>query len=410
MRLLLATTGSDGDLQPFYALAQRLIQRGHDVTLAANNRYQSRAAELGIPFVAVGPPWDEAAARALFTKILAERQPLKQLAIVMDGIVDDQRATVPELIELVKTYDVVVYPPLFIAAVVAARAANKPHVSAQFAPVQSAVSYGPTGRNLGRLLNRFGWWAGQALLRRATDDRLNTIVAAGGLPPWRNVLMEAARSELLDLVAVSPQLLPKDPSWDERTIVTGYWFVEEKAFSPDPQLASFVANERVVVVGFGSMMGLDAKKATEAIVEAARAVPDRKIVMLSGWAGLGAGDAPKNLHVASFVPHAWLLSRASCIVHHGGAGTTAAALRAGIPQAIVWHLGDQPAWGRRIADAGLGPPPRSHHDLDGRWLARAIERMTTDDVMAARAREIGEKVRAEDGLAVATRALEALRF
>jgi sterol 3beta-glucosyltransferase len=407
MRILLSTMGSDGDLQPFYALGRKLLADGHDVRLAASDRYAARAAALGLPFVAVGPPWDEAHVRELFTQILAERQPLKQLALVMDGLVDDQRQWRPALTELVRDFDLIVYPPLLVAAAVAARSLGKPHVSAQFAPVQPAVSYGPTGASFGPFLNRLAWRAGKALLRSTTDARLNLVVTDAGLAPWRDVLIECARSRWLDLVAVSPHLLAKDPSWDERTLVTGYWFLDEGPFTPDARLAAFLEGERPAVVGFGSMMGLDACATTETILAAARLL-GRKIVLLSGWAGLGGGDVPANVHVASYVPHAWLLDRSACMVHHGGAGTTAAAARAGIPQTVVWHLGDQPVWGKRVASQGLGLTPRSHRKLEARWLAKTIERMLGDSDMAARARALGERVRAEDGLAVAARAIAEL--
>jgi sterol 3beta-glucosyltransferase len=160
-----------------------------------------------------------------------------------------------------------------------------------------------------------------------------------------------------------------------------------------------------VVVGFGSMMGLDAKKTMETILEGARAF-GKRVVVQSGWAGLSANDVPKNVHVASFVPHDWLFSRASCVVHHGGAGTTAAALRAGVPQTIVWHLGDQPTWGKRVAQCGLGLPTRSHHDLDAPWLRVTMERMATDETLKTRARAMGAEIAKEDGLACAVRELE----
>jgi sterol 3beta-glucosyltransferase len=404
MRLLLASSGSEGDIRPFYALGRKLVAAGHDVTLAAADRWEARATELGIPFVAV-ERWKDDEVRAIFERVLRERNPMKQLAIVLDGIADDQRLAVPRLKELAKDTDVVVYPPLFVAAAAAARAVGTRHVSVQLAPVHTAAGYGPTGADWGALLNRFSWSIAKALLRRATDARLNTIVRAAGLDEWRDIMLESASSTLLDLVAVSPHFMPKDPAWGEHVVVTGYWFLDEPAATPDPRLEAFVAEgEAPVVVGFGSMMGFDAKKTMEIIFEAARGL-ERRVVVQSGWAELRANDVPKNVHVAPFVPHAWLFSRAACVVHHGGAGTTAAALRAGVPQTIVWYLGDQPAWGTRVAQRGVGLPMRSHHDLDARWLRATIERMTADGELKARARVMGEAIAKEDGLGRAVSAL-----
>ena len=107
--------------------------------------------------------------------------------------------------------DVVIYPPLLVAAAAAARAKNVRHVSVQLTPVYRARNYGPTGDNFGPLLNGVQWSLASWLLRRATDPQLNTIVKEAGLAPWRNVLSEAATSTLLDLVAVSPLVAPRDP-------------------------------------------------------------------------------------------------------------------------------------------------------------------------------------------------------
>jgi UDP:flavonoid glycosyltransferase YjiC (YdhE family) len=107
-----------------------------------------------------------------------------------------------------------------------------------------------------------------------------------------------------------------------------------------------------------------------------------------------------------FVPHAWLFQRAACVVHHGGAGTTAAALRAGVPQAIVPHLGDQSIWGRKVAELGVGPKPRARRAADARWLRRVIERMLADADMRSRAERLGADIRSENGVANAVRAIE----
>ncbi|HRG98501.1 MAG TPA: glycosyltransferase [Polyangiaceae bacterium] len=429
-KILIASTGSNGDVLPFFGLAQRLRAAGHDVLVAASDNYAPPARALGLPFAIVGPPWDEAQLRVTFERILAEKAPLAQLARVIEAIVESERAAVAELRALSREVDVVVYPPLFVAAVAAARAEGTPHISVHFAPIHRGTGYGPTGDDLGELLNTAAWWLGARLLRRTTDAPLNTIVREAGLAPWTDILLEASHSTLLDIVAVSPHVMTKDPGWHSQTVVTGYWFVDESDFRPDPALAAFMrttspaargrhrptfapsgltsrfmAEEPPVVIGFGSMMGLDAARTTATILEVASGL-GRRVVLQSGWAGLGASELPANVHVAPYVPHSWLFERAACVVHHGGAGTTAAAFRAGVPQTIVWHLGDQPVWGKRVADLGVGLTPCVHRDLDARWLHATIDRMLRDRVMQARARALGRAVREEDGLGEAVTAIE----
>jgi UDP:flavonoid glycosyltransferase YjiC (YdhE family) len=108
------------------------------------------------------------------------------------------------------------------------------------------------------------------------------------------------------------------------------------------------------------------------------------------------------------VSHRWLFPRASAVIHHGGAGTTAAVMRAGVPSAVVWFLGDQPTWGKRIARLGVGTPPVRFSRFSASWLDRTLQQLTSDQQMRARAAELGARIRAEDGVGEAVAAIERL--
>lgn len=406
MRALLATTGSEGDFQPFLALAQRLTRRGHDVLLAAADRYAAQTAALGIPFRAIGDPWNEATTNEQFTRILALKNPLEQLALVIEILEAEQRASVPALRELARDRDVVVYPPLLVAAVAAARAENVPHVSVHLAPLHRARKYSPLGPNFGRFGNAILWSLAGSMMRRKTDARLNSVVTAAGLEPWRDVLLESSHSTLLDLVAVSPAVLARDPLSKPHTQITGYFFTDPSPSAPVPkELEAFVEQEPPLVIGFGSMTGFDAAAMTRAVLEAVSGL-DRRVVLQSGWGGLGEVALPAHVMRAGFVSHAWLHARAACVVHHGGAGTTASVLRAGVPQAVVWHLGDQPMWGRKVHELGVAPAACAHHDFSASWLRASLQRLIADESMRDRARALGATVRAEDGTGAAAEAIE----
>ena len=405
MRALLATTGSDGDIRPFFALGIELIARGHEVLFAAPDHYAGAAEGHGIPFRKIGPPWVPEEMAKTFARVLALASPLAQLVEVMDAVTQPELEAVPELLEMVSQVDVVIYPPLLVAAAAAARAKNVRHISVQLAPVHRARNYGPTGVNMGALLNGILWTLAGGVLRRATDAKLNTIVLAAGLSPWKNVLLEAASSSWLDLIAASPSVFERDPGWPSVSRLTGYWFLDEPDFEVDPALEEFVRDDRPVVIGFGSMNGFDPHVTTRMILEAVRG-SKRKVVVQAGWAGLGQADLPKHVHVTRFVPHAWLFARAACVVHHGGAGTTAAALRAGIPQAIVWHVGDQPMGGQKVQSLGVGPAPVSHKKVSAGWIRRQIESMSSDGEMQKIASALGTKIRAENGVTAAASLIE----
>ena len=406
MRVLLVALGSDGDVEPFFALAGRLQQAGHSPLVATGERFIARAAALGIPAVRVGPPWDEREADQSFGKVLRHRNPLRQVGQVIHLMRDLQLSVLDELLALARDTDVVLHAPITVVGAAVARKLGKPHVSVHLVPMVRGERYAPHGANLGRPLNRALWSLTAALLARASDRELNRVVSAAGLAPWHDILLEGARSSVLDLIAVSPQLMSPDPAWSPATRVTGYWFVPEPNFEPEPALERAM-RDAPVVIGFGSMMGFDARAVTERIVSAVKGL-DRSVVIQAGWARLGGVALPANVHVAGFVPHAWLFQRAACVVHHGGAGTIGAALRAGIPQAIVWHVGAMPVWDRKLVELGVAPKPRAHHDMSARWLRRTIERMLHDPHMQESARRVGRLVRAEDGLTDSVRAIEAL--
>lgn len=407
MRVLLSALGSSGDVEPFIALAQGLIAAGHEPLLATGHMFAERAASLGIPFRGLGPDGDvKAELQAQFARILARKRPIEHLVMVTNTLAEMQLPEVPVLTELVRACDIVVYSPLAIATLAATRKFGKPHASVHFAPIHRADGYSPFGVDLGRFGNRLAWKLAIGTVSRATDATLNRLVTANGLAPWRDILFDASHSRELDLIAVSERVVSRDPAWPPETQLTGYWFVDEPAWTPDRELEQFTSTPPVVI-GFGSMMGFDPRAVTEQILKAVSGL-DRPVVLQSGWAAIGAATLPSHVRAVGFVPHRWLFERAACVVHHGGAGTTAAALRAGVPQAIVWHLGDQPIWARKVAELGVGPKARHYRDFNARWLRRALERMLRDEPMRARAAQLGRELRLENGVARAVRAIEQL--
>jgi UDP:flavonoid glycosyltransferase YjiC (YdhE family) len=154
------------------------------------------------------------------------------------------------------------------------------------------------------------------------------------------------------------------------------------------------------------MMEFDARSTTTTIVEAVRGL-DRRVVLLSGWTGLGDADLPSNVRaVKGFVPHAWLCPRAACVVHQGGSGSTAAGFRAGVPPDRRMAPQRPPRLSAEITQLGVGPPPRSQRNLESACLREALDRALSDEAMAMRARTLGVAIRQEDGTGIAVRAIE----
>ena len=208
------------------------------------------------------------------------------------------------------------------------------------------------------------------------------------------------------LYGISPSLLPRPTDWPSGILQTGFWFNPAPAeWQPPPVLEEFLARGTTpVYIGFGSMTDEAPEKTTQLILEAVDRAGIRALLS-SGWAGLGDTDLPDTVHGVGDVPHEWLVARSRAVVHHGGAGTTAAGLRAGVPSVIVPFHGDQPFWGRIIHERGLGPHPIPRRRLTAEALAAAL--LATDHpVMRKTASEIGARIRAEAGLTDAVRAIE----
>src|SRR6185503_2604975 len=172
----------------------------------------------------------------------------------------------------------------------------------------------------------------------------------------RHPLTHDANSPQLALYAMSRHVFPPPPDWPAHYQMTGYFFFDDSSYEPYPELLEFLAaGEPPVVITFGSMTHDDPEAITELLLEAVGKVGCRTIIQ-QGWSGLAKREMPPGVHAAGFVPHAWLFPHASCVVHHGGPGTAAAAFRAGIPSIFVPHTFDQPIWADLAHDLGTVAP------------------------------------------------------
>ncbi len=209
----------------------------------------------------------------------------------------------------------------------------------------------------------------------------------------------AARRGLTVLHGVSRHVMPRPADWPNSFRVCGYWFLDDdRDWQPPAALVEFLeAGPPPVGIGFGSMTGREPSGTTQLLVDSVRRSGQRA-VLLAGWAGLGGSPLPPEVLGLTEAPHAWLFPRLAAVVHHGGAGTTAAGLAAGVPSVVVPHFADQFYWGRRVHALGVGPRRLPRHRLTSEGLAVAIREAVTDQGMRQRATALGARIREEDGL------------
>jgi sterol 3beta-glucosyltransferase len=206
------------------------------------------------------------------------------------------------------------------------------------------------------------------------------------------------------LAAYSPSIIPHPQDWPDSVHVTGYLFLDAaEDWQPSPELQAFLdAGEPPVYVGFGSMSGRHPEQLARLAIDALTRTGQRGL-LLTGWGGLRAAAVPATIFVADAVPHSWLFPRMAAVVHHGGAGTTAEGLRAGVPTVIVPFAFDQSFWGARVKALGLGPAPIPQKKLTAERLVAAIATATTDPTIRRNAHVCGKAIRAERGVASAVK-------
>ena len=194
-------------------------------------------------------------------------------------------------------------------------------------------------------------------------------------------------------------MIPKPKDWGNHISISGFYFLPlAQNYTPPPDLAAFLdAGPPPIYIGFGSIVVDDANAMTKLIFDAVKSTGQRALVS-KGWGGFG-GDAlsiPEGIFMLGNVPHDWLFQNVSCVVHHGGAGTTAAGIACGKPTVVVPFFGDQPFWGAMVAKAGAGPPPVPYKHLSSDSLAAAIMEALKPSALQ-RAQELGQKISSEKG-------------
>lgn len=198
----------------------------------------------------------------------------------------------------------------------------------------------------------------------------------------------------------SPALLPKPPDWSDDIDVCGFGFLpSETSYTPPKEIDAFLkAGAKPIYVGFGSIVVDDPIRLTKIVFEAVQKTGQRALVS-KGWGNLGADevDVPDDILIIGNCSHDWLFRQVSCVMHHGGAGTTAAGLALGRPTIIIPFFGDQQFWGNIVARAGAGPTPIPHKRLTLQNLSAAIEKALEPSTLE-RAQTIARNMQEESGV------------
>lgn len=403
MRVEIVTAGSRGDVAPYTGLGQALRNAGHQVTLTTHDNFTDLVTGAGLEFRPL--PGDPYAAQrtaggrrlhrlggGLRGTVEFVRQGRRYLDDLADGMVDV--GVDADLLLLATTTSPLGYS-------VAQRRAI-PSIGVFLQPVAPTGDFPPVllgDRDWGRRGNLLLGRAGAAVSTRAYDRASRRLRQRLGLPPvsLARLLAQAERERWPVLHGVSPAVLPRPADWRPGLELVGYWWpATDPEWTPPPELVEFLrVGPPPVLVTFGSMAVLGPHTGP-LIATAVRRAGVRAVVQ-TGWGDLRVvGD---DILSVGEVPHDWLMPRVAAIVHHAGAGTTAAGLRAGVPAVTVPAIADQPFWAARLAALGVGAEPIPTRRLNADRLADAIRTVVDRPRYAERARRLADRIAAEDGSA-----------
>ncbi len=407
MKLAAVTFGTEGDTRPIATLCSALRDAGHDVFLLAAGGTLGSARDLGVPHAALAgdirgmlQPRNGGASR------VSGKAGLNATTRALSRVANDNAtAWMRQTLELAAGCDAIVCAGL--AAFVGFSVAEKldvPALGAGMIPLTPTAEF-PSSflppRRVPRLLNRLSHRFVAEMLWRAFRRAINEArVGVCGLPP-RSKLWSAHPM----LYGISPSLLPKPADWPSNAYMCGQWVRSVDEWDAPRSLQEFLAaGEAPIYVGFGSMVGFDRNVTRDAVVTA---VAGRRALFYPGWSGTQRLELPKNFCPIEDTPHDWLFRRTSLVIHHGGSGTTHSAARAGSPSVVLPFAGDQPFWAERLRLLGVAPETTSGRNVDAHSLKLAINAAGTTE-LRNRATALGEKMRAEDGLASAVAIIESL--
>ncbi|WP_300542556.1 glycosyltransferase [Maricaulis sp.] len=410
MKIAIHAFGTRGDVQPYLALALELEARGHSVTVSAPRDFRTWIEGYGLTARCFDVDMAELLRRA--DALGVTRHPIlafRHRATMIDPMIE---AILAEGIEGARGADIVIAHPKAQFSATGAEAAGARFVMTAPLPIITPTSDFPMpgvlARNRGRFWNRLSWLPLQFALYPFAK-RINTARERLGLPPLEGGRLDYGKlggRPCLRLTAISPHVIPRPSDWDGRSQMTGYWTLPGDREGLDRALDAFLdSGPPPVYVGFGSMVTRDASRLVDASVTGLARAGLRGVIA-RGWAALPDRSAD-HVHFMDGAPHDRLFPRCAAIVHHGGAGTTGAALAAGRPSLIVPFMADQPWWAQRLYEQGLGPAPLSPRRFTARRFAAALKELVGREAFAARCAERARRIAGDSGAARAADLIEA---
>ncbi|CAM8897203.1 unnamed protein product [Rhodiola kirilowii] len=413
LQIVMLIVGTRGDVQPFVAIGKRLQEHGHRVRLATHANFKDFVLTAGLEFFSLGGDPKVLAGYMVKNKGFLPSGPSdipiqrNQIRDIIFSLLPACQEPDPDSNIPFKADAIIANPPAYGHTHVAEALKVPLHVfftmpwtpTSEFPHPLSRVRQ-PVGFRLSyQIVDALIWLGIRDIVNEFRKKRLK-------LRPV--TYLSGSYSSLHDVpfgYIWSPHLVPKPKDWGPKIDVVGFCFLDLASnYEPPDSLVKWLKDgPKPIYVGFGSLPVQEPEKLTQIIVQALEKTGQRGIIN-KGWGGLGNLAEPKDfVYTLDNCPHDWLFLQCSAVVHHGGAGTTAAGLKAACPTTIVPFFGDQPFWGERVHARGVGPAPIPAEELTLEKLVDAIQFML-DPKVKERASELANAMQNEDGVAGAVKA------
>ncbi|MDR3470204.1 MAG: glycosyltransferase [Devosia sp.] len=409
-RIAIATIGTQGDVQPYLSLAVALKQHGYSVVLGAPSDFEDLITRYGIEFWSLGGSIQQFLTQARFENAMSQSLLINGPALLRQGqMIVDTAARLAW--KMAQGADAIIANMNTSFAIDIAEALRIPVIMSALQPLNTTsefplcMYYGPT---FGPTLNRLTYttMTVQQIYYNLPRNRLRRELMGLDSRKRGGFFKDTAGFALPTLYAYSPQLSPRPRDWPRSAIVTGFWTLEDvTGWQPSEAFRAFLAKgEAPIYVGFGSMP-FGADRNTQILKEAAQQWGGR-VVVARGWGGINPADLPPEIFSIEKAPHDKLFKYVRAVVHHGGAGTTAAGLALGKPTFIVPQTVDQPYWGRRVYELGCGPKPVRLRRLTSEILAESLADLASNASYQLAAEALASRLATEEGTDRAIKVIE----
>lgn len=412
MKIFILTTGSRGDVQPFAALGCGLREAGHKVFLAGSQDFAHLVQSYDLGF---SPIMGDTAAFTSSSEIMNQMKAANPLSFLLTfrKMLRSFHAEFAKLQERVwevcQEAEALIYHPGMINGFFISRELGIPGIMASPFPLSPTREFPSllfyAGPRLGIAYNRVTHNVFKGIFWRSLRPSVTEFWRKNGKGPSfvGDPFGAIEREELPILYSFSRHVISPPADWADNIAVTGYWFPpdREPGWQAPEDLASFLeSGPPPVYVGFGSVAGMSADDAMRVALRALRSLGLRAVVASSSSEIAREVENDSEVFLLKEAPHTWLFPKMAAVVHHGGSGTTAAGLRAGVPSLIVPHTNDQPMWARRVSELGVGFDLAPVKRLSTERFVRAVSGALTSGVRE-RAASMGRLIREEDGVGTA---------